>query len=51
MMKLSNTKLYMSNAMGSVKLLVISIVLASVVISVQSCDKQETIPTYAKIIN
>ena len=47
MMKLSNTKLYMS----SVKLLVISIVLASVAISIQSCDEQETSPAYAKIIN
>ena len=52
MMKLSNTKLYMSNAignaMGIVKLLVISMLLASVVISVQSCDEQETSPAYAK---
>ena len=48
MMKLSNTKLYMSNAMGSVKLLVISMILTSVIISAQSCDKQETSPAYAK---
>ena len=43
-MKLSNTKLYMS----SVKLLVIFTVLVSVIISAQSCDKQETSPAYAK---
>ena len=47
-MKLSNTKLYMSNAMGSVKLLVIFTVLATVIISAQSCDEQETSPAYAK---
>lgn len=44
MMKLSNTKLYMN----SIKLLVISTVLATVVISIQSCDEQETSPAYAK---
>lgn len=46
MMKLSNTKLYMN----SIKLLVISTVLATVVISIQSCDEQETSPAYAKHI-
>ena len=55
MMKLSNTKLYMSNAMGnamgSLKLLVIFTLLVSVVISIQSCDEQETSPAYAKIID
>ena len=38
----------MSNAMGSVKLLVIFTVLATVIISAQSCDEQETSPAYAK---
>ena len=51
MMKLSNTKLYMSNAMGSLKLLVISMLLTSVIVSAQSCDKQETTPAYAKVNN
>ena len=46
-MKLSNMKLYMNN----IKMLVISIVLASIIISVQSCDEQETSPAYAKTIN
>ena len=46
-MKLSNMKLYMNN----IKMLVISIVLASIIISVQSCDEQETSPAYAKTNN
>ena len=45
--KLSNMKLYMN----SVKMLIISIVLASIIISVQSCDEQETSPAYAKTNN
>ena len=45
--KLSNMKLYMN----SIKLLVISTVLATIIISVQSCDEQETSPAYAKTIN
>lgn len=44
-MKLSNMKLYTN----SVKMLIISIVLASIIISVQSCDEQDTSPVYAKI--
>ena len=44
-MKLSNTKLYMS----SVKLLVIFMLLTSLIVSTQSCDKQETTPAYAKV--
>lgn len=46
-MKLSNMKLYMS----SVKMLISSVVLASIIISVQSCDEQETSPAYAKTNN
>ena len=46
-MKLSNMKLYMN----SIKLLVISTVLAAMIISVQSCDEQETSPAYAKTNN
>ena len=45
--KLSNMKLYMS----SVRMLIISTVLAVMIISVQSCDEQETSPAYAKTIN
>ena len=47
-MKLSNTKLFMSSVMNGVKLLVISMLLTSVIVSAQSCDKQETTPAYAK---
>lgn len=47
-MKLSNMKLYMSSVVNGVKLLVISTVLATIIISVQSCDEQETSPAYAK---
>lgn len=54
-MKLSNMKLYMNSVVSSVmnitKLLVISIVLTSIIISIQSCDEQETSPAYAKTIN
>ena len=50
-MKLSNTRLYMSSLGSSIKMLIISIVLASVAISIQSCDEQETSPAYAKTIN
>ena len=49
--KLSNMKLYMSSVMGSIKLLVISTMLATMIISVQSCDEQETSPAYTKTIN
>ena len=45
MMKLSNTKLFMNN----IKLLVISMLLTSVIVSAPSCDKQETTPAYAKV--
>ena len=48
-MKLSNTKLYMNSLMNGVKLLVISMLLTSVIVSAQSCDKQETTPAYAKV--
>ena len=50
-MKLSNTKLFMNSLMNGVKLLVISMLLTSVIISAQSCDKQETTPAYAKTGN
>ena len=46
-MKLSNMKLYMNN----IKVLIISTVLAAIIISVQSCDEQETSPAYAKTNN
>lgn len=50
-MKLSNMKLYMNSVVNGVKMLIISIVLASIIISVQSCDEQETSPAYAKTNN
>ena len=54
--KLSNMKLYMSSIVSSsvvngVRMLIISTVLAAIIISVQSCDEQETSPAYAKTIN
>ena len=54
--KLSNMKLYMSSIVSSsvvngVRMLIISTVLAAIIISVQSCDEQETSPAYAKTNN
>ena len=49
--KLSNMKLHMSSVVNGVRMLIISTVLATIIISVQSCDEQETSPAYAKTIN